>query len=98
MYVLLEDYTLNQLLQACQQKYKDIDISMVKNALIHHEDIEFTVPIHYIGPEIKWARIVERLKSAFHNPHITFGLPEMTRKLMEKQQSIGKGKKRGPKL
>lgn len=98
LYALLENYTLDQLLEACQQKYQDINMPIVKNALLHHEDIEFSVPINYIGPEIKWAQITERLKKAFHNPHITFGLPEMTKKLVEKQQSIGKGKNKGPKL
>lgn len=97
-YTLLEHYTLEQLLQACQQKYQDMNMQMVKQALAYHKDIDFSVPIRYIGSEVKWPEIAERLEKAFQNPHITFGLSEMTRKLMEKQQSKERGKNKGHKL
>jgi len=73
MYVLLEHFSLSELLQACHQKYPDLNIQMVQMSLIHHEDIDFLDRINYIGTKIKWNVIAERLKKAFYNPHITFG-------------------------
>lgn len=71
MYSLLETYTLDQLLNACQKKYPDLNMNMVKQSLIHHDDITF-LPVEFIGPEIKWPTISSRLKDAFHNPRVTF--------------------------
>jgi len=64
---------------------------MVKNALVYHEDVRLRDPIDYIGPKIEWATIAERLKKAFHDPQLTFGLPEITRKLIEKRPPNQKG-------
>lgn len=96
LYALLEDYSLNQLLDACQRKYANIYIPMVKNAVVHHEDIDFDVPIHYVADkEVEWSKIAERLKDAFDKPHLTFGVPEITKKLLKKQREIGKGNNKG---
>lgn len=65
MYFLLETYTLDQLLNACQKKYQDININMVKQSLIHHGDIIF-LPVEFIGAEIKWPVIADRI--GFSNP------------------------------
>lgn len=73
MYALLEIYPLNDLLDACRRKYADLNINMVKNSLLFHDDIIFA-PIEFVGAEINWPEIAERLKNAYHNPHITFGL------------------------
>lgn len=97
MYALLEIYSLNELLDACHRKYADLNINMVKNSLLYHDDIIFA-PIGFIGTEIKWPDIADRLKNAFHNPHITFGLPETTQKLLKMIQSDEKKKNRGRKL
>jgi hypothetical protein len=94
IYVLLEKFTLHQMLQACNKKYPDLNILIVKNSVIHHQDIDFSFPIEPIGPEIKWTAIAERLQKAFYNPHITFDLPE-TRKLMQKKDA---NKKKGRRL
>jgi hypothetical protein len=53
VYALLEILPLQQMLSAYQQKYPDINISMVKNALLHHEDIDLSVPIDYLKEELK---------------------------------------------
>lgn len=98
IYALLENFTLDDMLQACHQKYPDINILMVKNALVYFEDVQLLEPIDFIGPDIKWSDITERLKNAFHNPDLTFGLPETTQKLMKKIQSDEKRKNRGRKL
>jgi hypothetical protein len=94
MYRLLEKLTLDQMLQACNKKYPDINIHMVKNSVIHHQDIDFSVPIEHVGPEIKWTAIAERLQKAFYNPHITFNLPEITKKLMQKKDDNNKKRRR----
>ena len=96
MYSLLEKYSLNQLLDACQRKYSDLNINIVKNSLMHHADIIFS-PIEFMGAEVKWPIIAERLKNAFHNPNITFGLPENVRKIMEKDKTNKKGNSNRPK-
>jgi len=97
MYSLLETFTLHELLDACHRKYPDLNINMVKHSLIHFNDI-ISSPIKFIGPEVKWPAISERLQKAFHNPYISFGLPESTKKLIQNKSSEAKGKRKGPKL
>lgn len=98
MYFLLEKFSLDDLLKACHQKYPDIDTRMAKQALIHYDDINFSVPIHYTGKGIMWTVVAERLKKAYQNPHITFAIPEITRKLLAKKRTRDQGKRNGPKL
>lgn len=98
VYALLELFPLQELLEASEKKYPENIVRSTKNSLIYFEDIDFTVPIDYIGQEIKWATIAERLKKAFHNPYINFGIPEVTKKLMQQIKSNTKGKNKGPKL
>lgn len=98
IYALLQYFSLQQLLGAFEQKYPDISTTMVKNALVYHDDIRLREPIEYVGPEIKWSPISERLKKAYQNPQLTFGLPEMTQKLIQKQRPGQKGENKGPKL
>ena len=95
MYALLEIYSLEQLLGACAQKYPDLNVSMVKNSLIHFGDIDFSDPIKYVGQEIKWPTIAERLHMAFLNPRMKFNsLPSLKNTVAPKLEN-GKGKKRG---
>lgn len=97
MYSLLENFSLQELLGASENKYPDNNITMVKRALLHHEDIDFTVHIDYMGEETKWAEIADRLKKAFHNPHLVFTkLPTLTQELMPKIRRKGRGQ--GPRL
>ena len=99
MYALLEIFPLQELLQASEKKYPENNIVMVKNALLHHQDIDFTVLIDYVGKEVKWPEIADRLKKAFHSPQIAFSkLPAKTRDLMEKIQRKGEGKGKKPGL
>ena len=97
MYSLLEKFSLHEMLDACQRKYPDLNINMVKHSLIHFNDI-IPSPIEFIGREIPWSMIAERLQEAFHNPYISFGLPESTKKLLQNRPSGAKGKRKGPKL
>lgn len=57
IYVLLEYFSLQELLEACEMKYPNNSIVMTRNALVHFDDIDFTVPIDYIGTSIKWTEI-----------------------------------------
>jgi len=99
MYSLLEKFSLDDLLEASAKKYPENNIGMVKRALIHHEDIDFSVPIDYIGEEIKWHDIADRLKQAFHDPKLTFTkIPPVTRSLMEKIRQRKPGKGKGPRM
>lgn len=93
MYALLEKSPLDQMLQACNKKYPDLNIHMVKHSVIYHENIDFSVPIDYVGSEIKWERIAERLKDAFYNPQKTFGLPGIAMTLMHKKDDGNTKKK-----
>lgn len=97
IYALLELFSLKELTDASERKYPENNISMVRQSLLHHEDIDFTVGIDYTGKEVKWSAIAGRLKEAFHNPYKTFELPEITKKLMQKIESGKKGKIRRPK-
>lgn len=99
MYALLENFSLHELLQASEKKYPENNTSMVKNALLHHEDIDFTVSIDYTGKEINWPAIADRLQKAFHNPLMIFSkLPPLTRDLLEKKHRKGHGRGKHPRL
>jgi hypothetical protein len=91
MYALLEIYPLNEMLDACCRKYADLNFNMVKKSLLFHDDIIFT-PIEYVGSEINWPEIAERLKNSYHNPHVTFGTPETTKNLVKNIQADDKRK------
>jgi len=73
LYILLEHFSLKELLEANENKYPGNNNAMMKNSLIYFEDIDFTVPIDFLGPAIKWPLIAARLKKAFHNPTLKFG-------------------------
>jgi hypothetical protein len=97
VYKLLEHHSLNEFLQACETKYADINQATAKNALLYHEDIDFSVKLDFIGIEIKWADVTTRLKQAAVNPKQVFGQRELLSK--KRQESInpakGRQKKRG---
>jgi hypothetical protein len=69
MYSLLKLFTLNQILLTCHQKYPDLDMDIVKRSLTYFEDIDFTNPVKFIGQEIPWMVIAERLKAATLRPN-----------------------------
>jgi hypothetical protein len=95
MYALLEIYSLDQLLGACAQKYPDLNISMVKQSLIHFGDIDFSDPIKYVGEEIKWPVIAEGLRMAFLQPGIKFNSLSDSKKEVTPKLEKGKRKKKG---
>ncbi|MEO5592582.1 MAG: hypothetical protein ABIR15_22185 [Chitinophagaceae bacterium] len=96
MYSLLQDFSLKELLQASETKYPENNIKMVQHAFLHHEDIDFTVPIVFIGKEIKWLSIAERLHQANQNPQKIFqNIPPLKQNFLEKKQGR-RQKPRGP--
>jgi hypothetical protein len=97
LYASLEIFSLKELTDASEKEYPENNISMVRQSLLHHEDIDFAVEIDYTGESIKWSEIDRRLNRSFHNPHMTFGLPEITKKLMQKIESGKKGNNKRPK-
>jgi hypothetical protein len=98
VYTLLESFPLKDLVTASEQKYPENNISMVKNAILHHEDIDFNVPVDFIGQDIKWSVITERLRDAVNNPQKVFiNIPPLTRKLMETKPR-NRQKPKGPRL
>src|ERR1700722_15020950 len=48
MYFLFEIYSLNQLLQVCQRKYPDLNMTLVKQSVIRHDEI-ISLPIEFVG-------------------------------------------------
>jgi hypothetical protein len=97
MYFLLEIYSLNQLLQACQRKYPDLNMTLVKQSIIRHNEI-ISLPIEFVGLGIERAVMAERLNGAFQNPNITFNLPDSVKKLAGQKAKKGKTTKRGRRL
>jgi hypothetical protein len=96
MHVLLEHLPLQDFLLACEYKYPDINQGMAKNALLYHNDIEFSEKLDFIGRELKWEVVVERLKKAFAQPKLIFKNKEtVSQKLIKKNPSVKRNKSRG---
>jgi hypothetical protein len=72
VHFLLEEIPLQEMLEAYEQKYTDVNATMAKAALLYHNDISFDVPILYIKDEVSWKKIKQRLKAAVNNPNRTF--------------------------
>jgi hypothetical protein len=98
VYTLLESFPIKDLLAASEQKYTQNNISMVKSALLHHEDIDFSVPIDFIGQDVKWPLIMDRFRDTVSNPLKVFiKIPPLTQKLMETKPR-NRQKPKGPRL
>lgn len=98
VYALLEHLPLQELLQACECKYPDINTAMARNALLYHNDIEHSEKVDFIGKEIAWPVVAERLKQAAANPQLTFGSELLRRKHWKQQRNIGPDKNKGRRL
>jgi hypothetical protein len=96
MHALLENFSLQELLEASEKKYPGNNITMVKHALLHHEDIDFTVRIDYIGEETKWVDIADRLQKAFRQPETIFKkIRDLTVEVMKKIHRKSKERRKG---
>lgn len=98
IYNLLESFPLKDLLAASEQKYPQNNIAMVKNALLHHEDIDFDVLVDFIGQDIKWSLIADRIRESVNNPQKVFiKIPPLTQKLIQTKPR-NRQKPKGPHL
>jgi hypothetical protein len=97
IYYLLEKFTLDQLLEAFQKKYPDINVEMAKRALTYYDDIDFAMPIMHICTKINWAEISHRLNTASKNPYLSFGISETAKKFIKNMERTNNRKGRQPK-
>ena len=96
VYALLEYLPLQELLHACERKYPDINAAMARNALLYHNDIEHSEKVDFIGKEVAWPVVAERLKQAAANPQLTFASEQLLkRKQLQQQRNIRPGKNKG---
>src|SRR5579872_951766 len=93
MHALLERHSLRELLDHAYKKYVDLNPSIMKQALIHHGDIDFSQKILYIGKAIEWVAIAERLRDAFYNPNKIF----KSEHLKQESESENEAPKQTPK-
>lgn len=72
IYALLEYFCLQDLCLAAEKKYPEYSVHRIKKTLLYFDDIDFTVPIDFIGSSVEWKLIQERLISAVANPYSIF--------------------------
>lgn len=94
VYALLEYMPLEEILKACGHKYPNIDIATARNALLYHDDIEHGVKIDFIGKDIEWKLVSERLKQAAANPKLIF----KPQRSLKQSRNIRPDRKKGPRL
>jgi len=96
VYALLEFFPLKKLIEAGERKYEGINGSMLKNALVYFKDIDFRYEVDFVGREIKWLEIEDRLRNAIQYPERVFGSRQMqASNELEKKRSRIKGKSKG---
>lgn len=62
---LLQNLSLNKMLDAYILKYNEVSAEIAKKALLYHDDVDFTVPISFTkGREYNWNDIKEQLEIA----------------------------------
>ena len=64
MHFLLEKRSLEELTNVYAAKYTDANPSVAKNALLYHDQINSDSRVDLIGPELNWAAVARRLRSA----------------------------------
>ncbi len=94
VYALLEYIPLEEMLKGCERKYPDINAAMARNALLYHDDIEHSEKIDFVGKEIEWPVIAERLRQAAANPKLTF----VSRQSLKQSRNIRPDRRKGPRL
>jgi len=90
-------------MEAFEQKYPNVNRQMAHTALLYHHDINRKDKSDYIGPDIPWDKIAERLKEAVINNHTIFKEEKIRTQQQQKlkaQQKPGQRIKqsKGPKL
>lgn len=64
--------TLDQMLEAYSEKYKNRNPVMVLKSLDYHDDINFDEPIEMVKASYSWKKIKQRLSEMIINPHKLF--------------------------
>ena len=72
MHILLQHVSLHKLTQAFENKYPDANAQMVRNGLLYHQDINLKEKIDFIGRDIPWEEIANRLAEAAANDQKIF--------------------------
>ncbi len=103
MHSLLQNVPLHKLTEAFEKKYPDVNRQMAHTGLLYHQDINMKEKIDFIGKEILWKEIADRLLEAVANDRKVF--QEQQGKLkqrngLKEQQNLSerKGKNNRPKL
>jgi hypothetical protein len=77
-----KDFTSQEIADHLISTYNAINVQSIKNGVfcfannIKIDVLSHQYPLVEDALTIKWSDITERLKDAYHNTHITFGLPE----------------------
>lgn len=100
---LLEQVPLHKLTEAFETKYPDVNKQMAQTGLLYHEDINMKEKIDFIGRDIPWEEIANRLREAVTNDHKVFPqqpLKHKQQKDIKEQQKPSQQKRKGnrPKL
>jgi len=91
VYFLLEKHSLEELLKACQAKYPGLDQEMVAKSLVYFKDVRADMPVSYIGKEVKWEEVEERLAKAVRNRDMVFGVKQV--KELKQHEGRSKGRR-----
>ncbi|MBS1659516.1 MAG: nucleotidyl transferase AbiEii/AbiGii toxin family protein [Bacteroidetes bacterium] len=75
VYFILEHRSMDQILQAYVDKYPDLNKEIGRRALLYYEDI-VKLDIHYMGKQVSWGDIEERLKKGMMEPDRKFSREE----------------------
>lgn len=100
---LLEQVSLHKLTEAFEKKYPDVNKQMAHTGLLYHEDINMKEKIDFVGRDIPWEEIANRLREAVIKVHKIFQDQQVRlkqQKNIRKQQKPGQEKRKGnhPKL
>ena len=94
VYRLLEKVPLQKLTEAFERKYPDVNKQMAHGALLYHVDVNKREKIDYIGKNISFNKIQERLQQAVANQNKIFKSErqELKDTLLQKVQCQRRGK------
>lgn len=76
IHFLLEQRSLGELTAAYAAKYPEMNVTIAKNALLYHKEIDFKVDLELLDKELKWAEVKKRLKEAVVEPKRVFGVKQ----------------------
>jgi hypothetical protein len=100
LHFLLEEMSMARILEAYHAKYGEVDKEMAIRAILHHEEIEFNIPVALTGQQIGWKEMAERLREAVREPKRIFW-PKVAfpkKSAMDNTPNMGKRKGKGPRI